>query len=238
MELPVINIYCDESCHLENDKHTSMVLGGVSCPISKVRDISVKIKELKEKYGMPKYREIKWVKVSQGKADFYHELIDVFLTNECLRFRAVKVKDKSCLSHAKFHQTHNEWYYKMYYTMLRQVIQPYKNYNIYMDIKDTVGGERVAKLKEFLNNLNPNKNTSEILKIQQIRSFESEIIQLADILIGAVGYQDRLPEIKTAPNATKLSLCKKIEEDLQINFNSKTPYLNTKFNLLIWEGQQ
>ena len=92
--------------------------------------------------------------------------------------------------------------------------------------------------KEFLNNLNPNKNTSEILKIQQIRSFESEIIQLADILIGAVGYQDRLPEIKTAPNATKLSLCKKIEEDLQINFNSKTPYLNTKFNLLIWEGQQ
>ena len=51
MELPVINIYCDESCHLENDKHTSMVLGGVSCPISKVRDISVKIKELKEKYG-------------------------------------------------------------------------------------------------------------------------------------------------------------------------------------------
>ena len=122
--------------------------------------------------------------------------------------------------------------------MLRQVIQPYKNYNIYLDIKDTVGGERVAKLKEFLNNLNPNKNTSEILKIQQIRSFESEIIQLADILIGAVGYQDRLPEIKTAPNATKLSLCKKIEEDLQINFNSKTPYLNTKFNLLIWEGQQ
>ena len=76
MELPVINIYCDESCHLENDKHTSMVLGGVSCPISKVRDISVKIKELKEKYGMPKYREIKWVKVSQGKADFYHELLD------------------------------------------------------------------------------------------------------------------------------------------------------------------
>lgn len=96
--------------------------------------------------------------------------------------------------------------------MLRQVIQPYKNYNIYLDIKDTVGGERVAKLKEFLNNLNPNKNTSEILKIQQIRSFESEIIQLADILIGAVGYQDRLPEIKTAPNATKLSLCKKLKK--------------------------
>lgn len=26
------NIYCDESCHLENDGQKSMVLGAVSCP--------------------------------------------------------------------------------------------------------------------------------------------------------------------------------------------------------------
>jgi len=29
----VFNVYCDESCHLENDHQTAMVLGAVWCPL-------------------------------------------------------------------------------------------------------------------------------------------------------------------------------------------------------------
>ncbi len=36
----VINIYCDESCHLENDPHRVMVLGAVWCPAERARKIA------------------------------------------------------------------------------------------------------------------------------------------------------------------------------------------------------
>jgi hypothetical protein len=32
------NIYCDESCHLENDHQKVMVLGAVWCPFDKTRE--------------------------------------------------------------------------------------------------------------------------------------------------------------------------------------------------------
>jgi len=30
----IYNVYCDESCHLENDDMSVMVLGGVTCVVS------------------------------------------------------------------------------------------------------------------------------------------------------------------------------------------------------------
>ncbi|NHQ60865.1 DUF3800 domain-containing protein [Chlorobium sp. BLA1] len=35
----IFNIYCDESCHLENDRHKAMVLGAVWCPLDESRII-------------------------------------------------------------------------------------------------------------------------------------------------------------------------------------------------------
>ena len=32
----MINIYCDESCHLEHDKARAMLLGAISCPASEI----------------------------------------------------------------------------------------------------------------------------------------------------------------------------------------------------------
>lgn len=234
----IINIYCDESCHLENDHHKSMVIGGISCPISKIRDITLKIKNLKEKHKLPRNREIKWTKVSPAKKEFYTELMDLFIQEDCLRFRAVKIKDKNQLNHKEHHQTHNEWYYKMYYTMLTHILTPHKDYNIYIDIKDTIGCEKIRQLEEILKH-KTQKEALEILKIQQIRSYESELLQLADILIGAVGYNDRLSEIVTNGTASyiKQDLCNKLESELLVNFGEKSRFNEEKFNLLVWEGK-
>lgn len=237
MENPTINIYCDESCHLENDHHKSMVIGGISCPISKVRDISLKIKQLKEKHNMNRKMEIKWTKISPAKYDFYMNVIDLFLSEDSLRFRAVKVKDKKKLNHNEHNQTHNDWYYKMYYLMLKNVLVAHKNYNIYIDIKDTLGSEKVCKLQEILQFKTQNQDVN-VKKIQHIRSYESELLQLADILIGAVGYKDRLSEIKTEPNKTKLALCEKLEKMLSVNFGKNSRFSDQKFNLFIWEGNK
>ncbi|MBU4011704.1 MAG: DUF3800 domain-containing protein [Proteobacteria bacterium] len=50
----VFNIYCDESCHLENDGQTAMVLCAVWCPLDKTREIAVRLREIKKKIGHKK----------------------------------------------------------------------------------------------------------------------------------------------------------------------------------------
>ncbi len=239
----VINIYCDESCHLEKDCHKSMVIGGISCPIEKVKELSIKIRQLKEKYGLSKYNEIKWTKVSASKKSFFVELIELFYNTEYLKFRAVKIPDKSVLNHVKFCQTHDSWYYKMYYVMLRHILNnPNYSYNVYMDIKDSCSSDKVRTLKDFLLNEIKDFNGERLHNFQTIRSNESELLQLADLLIGAVGYENRVQEIKDRdetfiPNADKLFLVGLLKAKMHIvSFENSTPYSADKFNILVWEA--
>ena len=48
----IINIYCDESCHLENDKEKVMALGAVYCQESKKKEIFERLYELKKKHNL------------------------------------------------------------------------------------------------------------------------------------------------------------------------------------------
>ena len=123
-------IYCDESCHLENDKQKAMVIGAVWCPVTKIREVSSNLRSIKVRYGIKKDFEIKWTKVSPARIDFYMEILDYFFENSNLHFRALVVPDKSQLKHKIFNQTHDDFYYKMYYEMLKTIIQKNNRYRI------------------------------------------------------------------------------------------------------------
>ena len=86
-----IHIYCDESCHLENDHMRSMVLGALWCPATHRRELAGKIKALKVAFDLPANFEIKWVKVSPGKLPFYQALLDLFFDEPLLHFRGLVV---------------------------------------------------------------------------------------------------------------------------------------------------
>ena len=62
----MFNIYCDESCHLENDGQPVMVLGALSCPTGLRRaSLSLRIREVKRKHKLSlMILKSKWVKVS------------------------------------------------------------------------------------------------------------------------------------------------------------------------------
>ena len=144
------NIYCDESCHLENDLSDIMLLGAVQCQKKDVKRIANKIKYLKKEYGIPASREIKWTKVSPAKIDFYLKLLDLFY-EENLNCRIVIAKGKKELDNITFKQEYDDWYYKMYYLLLSKMMNATEQYNVYVDIKDTCGGTKVTKLKNILN---------------------------------------------------------------------------------------
>ncbi len=238
-----INIYCDESCHLQNDKQSVMVLGAIHCPASKKDEIFIRIDEIKRKYGLiPKhnknlkenrtYYEIKWNKVSKSQINFYRDIIDYFFDNADLSFRVLVVPDKSVLDYEKYGHTHDTFYYKMYFSMLKAILQPEYAHNIYIDIKDTRSTEKVHKLEKILRNDKYDFNKEIIKKVQQVRSHEVELVQLADLLIGAVSYVNRGLNSSEAKN----ELVELIRHRSRYSLLKSTLIKEKKFNIFIWES--
>jgi len=211
-----------------------MVLGAVWCPLEKSREISVRIREIKTSHGLPPRFEFKWGKVSPAKQDFYLELLDYFFDNADLHFRALVVQDKSRLQHELYEQTHDTWYYKMYFDMLKVILEPQSRYRIYVDIKDTRCAAKIAKLHEVLCSSIYDFEYQIIERVQTIRSHEVEILQLADLLIGAVSYANRgLHE-----NTAKLAVVQRMIERSGYSLTKTTLLRENKVNLFMWRASE
>lgn len=227
------NIYCDESCHLENDNMKAMVLGAIWCPDSHHKYLARKIKEIKKEYDINANIEIKWTKVSQSKILFYKALIDLFFDEPMLSFRGVIIPNKNILNHEKFTQNHDDFYYKQWYLLLSRLIAPCHNYRIYLDIKDTQGQIKIGKLHEVLSNANYDFDRSIIKSIELVQSHDVLLLQLADLLIGALSYAHRELNTSTA----KLEVINHIKTRTQLSLKQSTLLKAEKFNLLVWSSQ-
>lgn len=230
----IFNIYCDESCHLEKDHQPAMVLGAVWCPLDKTREIAQRLREIKVAHDLAADFEIKWTKVSPAKPRFYLDVMDYFFDDDDLHFRALIVPDKNLLRHAEFQQSHDDWYYKMYFDMLKIILDPKARYRIYLDIKDTRGGAKVAKLHEVLCNDRYDFSRQIIERVQLVRSHETEILQLADLLIGTVSYANRGLMTSTA----KLALIQRMRRRSGYDLTKKTLYREDKVNLFPWRARE
>lgn len=184
------NIYCDETCHLEHDGEKVMVIGGIKCPVVHRKRICTEILDIKEKYGISRFAEIKWNKVSACNLKYFKELVDYFFDTDELQFRAVIV-DKTKLNHAEFHQTHDEFYYKMYFHCLSGLVSTRDENYIYLDKKDTKGTHRIERLKYYLSQKKHDFDQQKIKRIQCVNSKDLPVLQMADLLIGAIGYKNR-----------------------------------------------
>lgn len=228
------SIFCDESCHLPNDNSPLMVIGGISCPSNHVRSVLEQIYRVKKQYNVYRFAEIKWTKVSPSKLDMYKTLINVFFDDPHLKFRAVIASEKKNLSLDKFGLTFDDWYQRIYYLVLREMVSIGQEYAIYVDIKDTKGAEKIDMLKDVLNHSLYDFYGDTIKRIQLVRSDQIQLLQLADLIIGAVSYANRgLKE-----SAAKLELINHIQERSGRPLLYTTPKAEEKFNLFKWLPQE
>jgi hypothetical protein len=226
----IYNVYCDESCHLEHDRQKAMVLGAMICPLDKARSIAEAVREIKKKHGYKPDFEAKWVNVSLVKLDFYVSMVEYFFGEKVLKFRAVVIPDKSILDHESFLQTHDEWYYKMYYELLTKLIDPHDSYRIYLDIKDTRSSRKADKLRQVLANEYRDRAGEIIQRVQHVRSHEVEQVQLTDLLIGAIGYENR----GLSGNEAKVAMVDCMQGYSDFSLKDTTP-LGGKVSILIWD---
>lgn len=217
------NIYCDESCHIENDHKKYMLLGCVSVAYNQLKRHTERIIDIKKKHNF--YGEIKWTGVSSSKYLFYKDLLDYFFDTD-IRFRAVVV-DKTKIKNDVFGQDFDTFYYKMYYQLLIHRKNTEYSYNVYLDIKDTLSSNKVNKLKEILNT-----KYGVFRNVQNIHSKESIMMQLADFLMGAISYELNKDE-KTV--SAKRQIIEKIKQHSKQNLCESSNYTEKKLNLFFIE---
>jgi hypothetical protein len=211
------NFYCDESTHLEYDGMPYMLISYVSCAYPQIKQHSEHIKMLKAKH---KFKgEMKWSNISFSQYHFYADVIDYFFATD-LQFRSVIV-DKSQIDNSREDYTYASFYFKMYYQLISHKLDANNIYNIYLDIKDTNSQKKIAKLRDILN------NNSNIRNLQFIKSYESYLLQITDLLMGAINYYIRGLNKVTAKN----EIVERIQSHSKIELTKSTPVFEDKFNL-------
>ena len=232
IRLVSFNIYCDESTHLPNDGQPFMVLGAIVCPQNLARQVAVRLREIRVKHHIDPTFEIKWTKVSPAKLGFYADVIDYFFEDDNLSFRAV-VAPKNGLDHSRFCQTHDDWYYKMMFYLIRNFLPAQDSAFLYLDKKDTNGQLKIDYLRKVIANAEHDFENSKFRRLQIVESHQVGLLQLADLLIGAVNYANR----EAYESSAKLQLVKLIRERSGMKLTESTPLAETKMNIFRWQPQ-
>jgi hypothetical protein len=101
-------------------------------------------------------------------------------------------------------------------------------------MKDTRGEQKRANLEGILRNANLDGDGQVIRRVQQIRSHESSLMQLTDLLVGAVTYANR----GLTGNEGKMALVRRLREQTQLSLLRSTWLRARKVNLSLWKPRK
>lgn len=235
MDHKIINIYSDEANHLRDPNQGDfMVIGSVWCDKTRVAQISDAIRKVKEYHGLARSSEVKWTKISAGNREFYEDLVRLFFETVDLNFRAVIVP-KQKLDHEAYQQTDDDFYYKTQFLMIANIVANHSPniFRVYIDYKDNWSHYRSKKLEGYLSKKSDFSECE--FTAQPVRSDESELIQLADILIGATSYRSNHYD-KADPDKPKRKIVELIEDLAMQRLNQSSPKTSEKVNtFILWE---
>ena len=196
-----ISVFCDESSIDER----YMLIGGLWVDNTAIDSIRKDISSVRKRYSW--FHEYKWRKVGSISIPQYKELIDAFFNNN-ISFHCIIIDNKKV--------DHNLWnngdkelgFYKFYYTLLSNKLVSESDYSIFTDDRSNRSSSRLTDLRTFLTRTSTKLSNTNITLIQPTDSKTEDLIQLADILLGAVGYMwNNIQKVSKA----KIEICKHIE---------------------------
>jgi len=222
-------VYVDES---SQTKHRYLILGAVALPLSESPGFVEQIAQCR----LPELPagEMAWVKVSRTKLDAYIRVVDLFFASSYAHFHAAVI-DTSKLDHHFFNAGDREvGFNKEIYQLVQKCGRLYRNdvFHVYLDKRESP--QPAEKLRTILNfgararDLRP----WPYRRVQFRDSVTSPVIQLTDILTGAIAF--RLNGHSVAPGASpaKLHLSNLVLEKARVN----NPFADTSIagKFTIW----
>jgi hypothetical protein len=232
--MTVFNIYCDESRHTSDKADRYAVIGALQCPRDDKKALVHRIHSLQALYNA--HGELGWKRVSPNRAEFYDKLLEIFLETPALNFRCIVV-DRHNLDHEQYNDGSPELgFYKLYYQMLVHWLQPSQEYRLYLDWQQNASSSRFRDLKTILTRKLTGR--AHVLSLEPVSSDNQPLVQLADLLIGAVGYAWNERDKAPGASKAKVALLRKLESGLKRStLASGTPKGEVKFNIFDWQGR-
>ena len=229
--------YCDESCHIQTDGVEYMSLVSAFCSKSRIKNINKDIRRIKEKYGISPNQELKWTKISKTNLEMYKEIIRYVSEKTYIRIRGVLAKKRTPEQLLARNKTYDQWYHSIYYYLLKHPLELISDSNVefdkcflFIDKKDIYTTENIVLLAEFLKRHLCYRY--DFLPIA-VDSKEHQLVQVADIVAGALTYRKRFVD-KISP---KNEMCDFIEQSFG-SLKNTSPYKNIDFNLLVIEKEE
>jgi hypothetical protein len=165
--------------------------------------------------------------VSPSRLGFYLEAVDYFFGQQAMRFRCL-VLPADQLDAVRFHDGDNElMFYKFYYQLLHHWILDFNRYQVFVDLKTNRVRQRLARLREVLERSN---RFADIASVQALPSHQVDLLQLADVLIGAVGHKFN----GGGASEAKVQVVARVESHLRPTVIQATRKTEEKFNVFRW----
>lgn len=225
------HIYCDESTL--NGRYA--VYGGFIMHNNSVNKVEQTIYNIKQKNNL--FSEIKWSKISNQYYDKYLNLIDStssLLNKNVVHFRSVII-DNNALNNRKYNDGNKELgIYKFYYQLLYNCFIKYQknsSFDIYIDKRST--NYDFQNLTDILNNKSRAKNNT-INCVKQVDSKKSNIIQLNDLLLGALSFHKNKTHEISGTKQSKIDIANFISDKIaggEKIMGSDTPMSQGRFKV-------
>jgi hypothetical protein len=180
-----VSIYCDESRHEGQSEQRFMVIGGLWMPRNRRRQILEELHKIRVEHRI--VGELKWTKLSRKRLLAYQALVDHIAGLEDVHFRCIVV-DKTKVDADKFFQSDKQLgFWVFYWHCLKQWMGNRNTYVVNLDFKPEGLRSGPTRLKEILQNAILGR--AWIRSLECVNSKVSPFCQIADMLVGAVGYQ-------------------------------------------------
>jgi hypothetical protein len=239
-------VYCDESNTDGHKPHP--VYGAILVSLDHILEVQREIKEWRQREDM--HGELKWEKVRGGlKLKKYKSLVDLLFSlgrqRRLLQFKAI-VLDTRAPEYRTFSQGDEELgFYKFYYHWLLRYFARFPvehgcPLRVIIDerylYKDTTDPYTLLKIllnrgirREF------QTTTDVVTKVEPLNSKRSDLLQAADVLMGAVGFHNQDFHLLPNPKKEKVELARYIALKLRLrDLKQMTHPLKEDFKIVRW----
>jgi hypothetical protein len=229
------HIYADES---RQTGHPYMLYGMIFSPAgASTLELERQIITLRDSHRFGA-EEIKWNSTSKKKVDLYKSVVDVFFEAQSASFRCMKIEPGKIERH-KYHEgDHETAFYWGYGMALSRNLQAIHEYEIFMDARTDERPNRVADLRASINahwiqkQLAQKMIANEIVRdIKTVDSKKYNLLQITDVLTGAVGFAMEKRDESLESSPAKIELMKHIADRIGCECLATHHGLGTRFNI-------